>query len=256
MHKFSFKIRLFSLSAILTCSVFLISSCGKNYKNSGPVVEKAVKVASDGNWRMALSYSEIAMKTDPSDINAKVIYALSLENTGKKTETIKELRTLVSQNPKEFIPQLLLGKLLYDNNELESAYENLTNAYNLNPQNVEALQLLSQCAMKLQTESVPQLLNKLSETPQYKDSPIIFNDLGVYYVAKKKYSEAASNLIKAYQSAPDNPTILLNMGILCDKYLNSSAKSKFFYRKFISITNDNASYSTQKEEVISRLKQI
>jgi len=256
MRNFSFNVRYFLLFVILICSAFLISSCGKSYKNSGPVVAKAVKVASDGNWRMALSYSEIAIKTDPSDINAKVVYALSLENTGKKKEAVKELRNLVLQNPKDFITQLLLGKLLYDNNELESAYENLTNAYNLNPQNVEALQLLSQCAMKLQTESVPQLLTKLSETSQYKNSPIIFNDLGVYYVYKKKYSEAASNLIKAYQSAENNPIILFNMGVLCDKYLNATAKSKFFYRKFISITNDNSSYSNQREEVILRLKQI
>ena len=236
----------------------LFSGCGNNdTTNPNVYVLKSASLASEkGEWEQALKYAEDALKLDPKNIQAQVMYALALDQNGQQDEAAKYLTKAIHEDPDNFIAQLTLGRILYDKNDYEAAYDKLSNAHSLAPNNIDALILYAQCSKKLLAQNTDELLVKLSETNAYKGKPIIYNELGIYYAKINNKSEAIKNLIKAYKLTPENPTIVLNLAVLCDQYLGQPAKAKYFYRKFISLTNSNPAYNKPRENVTNRLKVI
>lgn len=242
------------LIIILSISV---SACGKKIVDSNVLLKKAVTLVSEeGKWNEALGYAERAVEADPQNANALVVYALALEHSNQNNKAKKELRKAIKIFPKNFMAQLSLGRFLYSEKDYEGAYEYLTNAYKIQPDNVDALALFAQCSAKLQTQNTDKLFLKLSQTKYFKDKPGIYNELGTYYANTKNLSKAAQNLTKAYKLSPNNPVILANLGVFCDRYLKRPKKARFFYRKFISVISDNNAFSSQKKEISLRLKEI
>ncbi len=235
----------------------LLSGCGKNIKNSDAVLNKSVNIAlNKGNWEEALSYAKLATKTDPNNLDAQIMYSIALENTGDKEAAIKNLKKIVATQPKNFLAQLSLGKILYSKKDYEGAYDHLANAYNLKPNDINTLILYAQCSAKLHAQNTEKLFFKISKTAQFKNKPELYNNMGVYYAETKNYSESIKYLIKAYKISPDNPFIIANLGIFCDKYLKQPKKAKYFYRKFISLSLDNSIYDAKRKEFSNRLKEL
>ena len=139
-------------------AISLLAGCGENIKNSDAVLNKSVNTAlNDGNWEEALSYAKLATKTDPKNIDAQIMYSIALENNGDKDEAIKNLKKIVKVQPKNFLAQLSLGKILYAKKDYEGAYDHLTNAYNLRPNDINTLILYSQCSAKLHAQNTEKL---------------------------------------------------------------------------------------------------
>ena len=149
-----------------------------------------------------------------------------------------------------------MGRLLYVEKDYEGAYENLANAYKIQPENIDTLALFAQCSAKLQTQNTEKLFLKLAQTKDFKDKSEIYNELGTYYAETKNLSKAAQNLTKAYKLSPNNPIIVANLGVFCDNYLKRPKKARFFYRKFISLTNNNSIFDPQRKQIIARLNEI
>jgi tetratricopeptide (TPR) repeat protein len=241
----------------LLFSALLLAGCGSDIKDPYVLLQNSVHQALDnGNWKKAKNLAEAAVKLDPNNLDAKVMYAFTLDQNGEKTESIRMLREAVEKNPGNFISQLTLGRILYDMKDYEGAYDSLANAYNLKPNSIDALILYTQCSTKLLAQNTDELLNKLSKTKTYKGKPITYNEMGVYFAKTGNIRSALANLIKAYKLSSENPTIVLNLAILCDGYMQQPAKSKFFYKRFISLTNNNPAYNLQREQVNNRLKTI
>ncbi len=251
----SFQHFLLIISALIL--LISISGCGKETASSDTLLRQAITLASkDGNWEESLEYAERAVNADSQNINALIMYALALEHSTQINKAKTELRKAISINPNNFMAQLSIGKLLYQSRDYEGAYEYLTNAYKLDPNNIDALILFAQCSAKLQTVNTDQVFQKLAKTEYYKNKPEIYNELGTYYAKANNLSKAAQNLTEAYKLAPNNPIIVVNLGVFCDKYLNKPKKARFFYRKFISLTDNNPAFQIQKQQVTSRIKQI
>ena len=243
--------------ALLFVLLVSVSGCGNETVDSNALLKKAVTLASkDGKWEKSLEIAEKAVDADPQNADALVMYALTLEYSDQKEEAKKELRKAIKISPNNFMAQLSLGRLRYAEKDYEGAYENLSNAYKLQPENIDALVLFAQCSAKLQTQDTVKLYQKLAESEYFKDKPEIYNELGAYYVATNNLSKAAQSLTKAYKLSPDNPVIVSNLGVFCDNYLKQPKKARFFYRKFISLTNDNPAFNEQREQISARLNEI
>ena len=244
-------------SILLLLTIFLLSGCGSNIKDPYVLLDNSVNQAlHKGNWKKAKNLAKEALTLDPDNLDAQIMYAFTLDQNGEQTEAIRKLRTVISKNPKNFLAQLTLGRILYNMEDNEGAYEFLANAYNLNPDNLDSLILYTQCSSRLLAQNTDELLNQLSKNDTYKGKPIIFNEMGVYFAKTGNIKKALENLVKAYKLSSKNPTIVLNMAVLCDNYLKQPEKSKFFYKRFISLTDNNPAYNLQREQINKRLKSI
>ena len=249
--------RTYLTAALLLVLIISVSGCDNKTENPDVLLKKAVTLASkDGKWEDALKYAKEAVKANPQNADALVMFALTLEHSNQKDKAKKELRKAIKISPKNFMAQLSLGRLLYLEKDYEDAYENLTNAYKLQPDNIDCLALFAQCSAKLQTQNTGKLYQKLAQTKYFKNKPEIYNELGTYYAKTKNLSKAAQNLTKAYRLSPNNPVIVANLGVFCDTYLKNPKKARFFYRKFISITNDNPVFNNQRKQISARLNEI
>ena len=248
------KISLFILPFVLIMLI-IGAGCSKEVKDPNTLLNTAVSLANEGNkWKESLEYAKEALNLDPNSSNAQVMYALALVGNDKGDQALKQLRTIVKDYPNNFLAQLSLGKILFDKKDYEGAYDNLTNAYKMQPDNIDVLILFSQCSAKLQAQNTDKLFLKLAKQKGFEDNPEIYNELGTYYANTRDISKAAQNLSKAYKLAPDNPVIVSNLGVFCDRFLNKPKKAKFFYRKFLILTTDEAGYSQLREEIINRLQ--
>ena len=251
-----FKIRTICIICLAASSI-LLSGCGSDVKDPYTLIQDSINQAlNNGNWSKAKSLAVEAVELDPDNLDAKVMYAFALEQSGEQAEAVKNLKIVTEKDPKCFIAQLTLGRILYDMQDYEGAYDALSNAYSLKPSNPDALLMFAQCSSKLLAQNTDKLLIKLSQTEPYKGKPVIFNELAVYYAETGNLKLAVENLVKAYKLSSENPTIVLNLAVLCDKYLKQPVKGKFFYKKFISLTNNNPAYNQQRENVSKRLKVI
>ena len=242
---------------IILFAVILLSSCSNDIKDPYVFLDNSVNQAlNNGDWKKAEKLAKSALKLDPENLDAKVMFAFTQDQNGEQTEAIKNLRGVISKNPDNFLAQLTIGRILYDMEDYEGAYDSLANAYNLQPNSLDALILYTQCSAKLLAQNTDELLSKLSESKAYKGKPIIYNEMGVYFARTGNTRKALENLVKAYKLSSKNPTIVLNMAVLCDKYLKQVIKSKFFYERFITLTDNNPAYNLQREQIISRLKSI
>jgi tetratricopeptide (TPR) repeat protein len=249
--------RTYFIIVLLFILLISISGCGKEAIDSNVMLKKAIAVAAkEGKWDESLEYAEKAVEADPQNADALVMYALALENSNQKDKAKKELRKTIKGFPNNFMAQLSLGRLLYTEKDYEGAYENLANAYRIKPENIDALVLFAQCSAKLQTQDTGELYLKLAQTKYFKNKPVIYNELGIYYMATKNLSKATQNLSKAYKLSPNNPIIVANLGVFCDRDLKQLKQACFFYRKFITLTNDNPAFNLQRTEIIARLKEI
>lgn len=245
-------ITLLSLSSLL-----IFSGCGRQVKNSDAALKESVAIIlKSGNWSEAQSYAKLAMNSDASNIDAQVINAVCQEKLGKTDDAIKALRNIVLANPGNFLAQLNLGRMLYNAKNYEEAYEYLSNAYNLNSNNLDALILCAQCAGKLQAKNTPDLYLKLAQTPQFSDKPEVYNNLGVYFVYSKDYNSALKYFLQGYRLDKNYPILIANMGILKDRYMKDTKQAKYFYRKFITLTIGNSAFDSQREFFSNRLKEL
>ena len=132
--------------------------------------------------------------------------ALALEHSGQINKAKKELRKAISNNPNSFMAQLSMGKLLYQNKDFEGAYEFLTNAHKIAPDNIDALILYAQCSAKLQTVNTDKVLcsSSLKQNIIKTNLKFIMNS-ALIIQNQTNLSKAAQNLTEAYKLAPNNP---------------------------------------------------
>ena len=242
---------------LLLFLIILIASCAKEIKDSNILLKKAVTLASkEGKWKNSMEYAKKAVHANPQNADALVMYALTLEQNSQQQAALNSLRKAIKISPDNFLVQLSLGRLLYVEKDYEGAYEYLANAYNIQPDNIDALILLSQCSTKLRAQNTDKLFLKLAQTEYFKDKPEVYNELGAYYAETNNLGNATQNFVKAYKLSSDNPIIVSNLGVFCDNFLKKPKNALFFYRKFISLTNDNPAFDNQRKQIISRLKEI
>lgn len=232
----------------------LLTGCSKKNKDSNVSLNRALAIAvNNGNWKKVLSYSKDAVQANPKNEYAMVLYALALEQNNQPDDAVKQLSRAIELNPKDFLAQLSLGKILYKQGHYEQAYNKLTNAHDLNSDDIDAMILFTQCSMKLQAQNTDQLLQKLFAIESINNKPEIHNEAAIYYLNIGDLNKAAQEFAKAYKLAPNNPSIILNLAVFCDNNLKQSKKARYFYRKYLSVANNN---TTTRNQIIVRLKEL
>jgi len=82
--------------------------------------------------------------------------------------------------------------------------------------------------------------------------PVVYNNLGVYYLKQGQGEDARRVFLTAYKEAPDNPVLILNLAITLDRYVPQPKESYGYYDCFLRLFPKEA----EARKVPGRMNQL
>ncbi len=244
---------------IMAVSLFM-PSCKKEVPPPSNVIMTEVISAASGpaaSWKEAKSKAYRAVKFYPSDPNARIMLALALEQCGQKNNALDEIKTAVKLDKDNFAAQFNLGRILMASDHYDEALGPLKTALKLSPGNQEVVILLARCSQILGLYDDAILYYKaLSRGGRYINKPEALNEIAVIMVKKGEYQKAYGILQLALGKDQDNPSVILNLAIVCDKYMGIKPDALKLYQKYLELTLKNTGLKQTRAEVDARMKEI
>ena len=202
----------------VTVPVFFFSCKKKQeFESNTILLKKAIAAGQDGYWDKAKELAFKAKQQDPKDANARTMFALALEQCEDKGRAIEEIKIATSLDPSNFMAQYTKGRLLFNNEIYEDCPAPLEKANELRPNTPQVLLLLARTYSMLSNYKASiDNYKKLAKLPQYKNSPEIYNELGVLFFKRKKYKIARDLFMLAHSKQKDSKVINLNLAVFWD----------------------------------------
>jgi Flp pilus assembly protein TadD len=178
---------------------------------TGSLGEKADARASDP--RRDLSVYRERFKANPKDIDAALKYGKALRATGQKSQAVAVLEQASLANPSNNALLAGYGRALADNGNFQQAFDVLGRAHK--PEDPDWTILSAQGATLDQ-------LGRFDEARQYyssalkiaPDEPSVLCNLGLSYVLSKDLAKADEALRRAYSLAGSDPRIRANRALV------------------------------------------
>lgn len=259
----------FSLVCLFSlASVFLIS-CGKgDFETNDSLLRKAIDAAVErGEWKDAKALAFKAVTQNGKDANARVVFALTLEQSDELDRAIEEVNQAVLLDPDNFMAQYTKGRLLFKSQSYEDCPAPLEKAKVLKTNCPQVLSLLARSYAYLGVnDKAIKNYAELAKLGEYGKRPEIYNELGVLFFKKKDYKRSARFFKKALSMDLNAPTVNLNMGVLCDnltfacedvdKKRKYARISEIYYIHYLKLTNGNLGLEAARKTVVGRIKKI
>jgi tetratricopeptide (TPR) repeat protein len=112
-------------------SISFFSCKEKKYESNSVLLNKAKEAAhKNGEWEDAKSLAFKARKQDMNDPNARIMFALALEQCGDRDRAIEEIKVAVNLDPENFMAQYTKGRMLFKTEIYEDCPDPLEAAKN------------------------------------------------------------------------------------------------------------------------------
>ena len=250
--KFTKPLHIFCFAAV--CAAFLLTACGPE-PTADEWMRRSLASAKEAKWSRALSQAENAVEKAPGDTLANVLYAIALENNDSRDEALNAA-VRAGGDSSCFIAQYTLGRLYVREQKYDSSIKPLTRALELRPDDANTLILLARAKLHLNTEDALNLTKRLLALPQFKDSPVVYNELGVIQVLKGEPKKSTALFLKALSLDADNPHLNLNAAILYDYFLGNQMMANKYYNSFLRLSANRRELLDEYKEVQTRLEII
>ena len=257
--------------SIISFMIFtlFVSSCGgeKTYESNASILKRAIKAAENGEWEKAQSLAFKAKKQDPNDPNARVMFALALDQCEDINRAIEEIKVATSLEPSNFMAQYIQGMLLFKNQIYEDCPVPLEKARELQPDNPQTIMLLARTYSQLDNhnEAIKNYV-ALAKMPQYKNSPEIFNELGVLFFKKKDYKRALKFFNRAYTQNPELPSLNRNIAIFWEtlsklyddkgKSAKAAANAVKYYTVYENLLSSDSHSEAMRKEILDKIEKL
>lgn len=236
------------------CTAFLLTACGPE-PTADELMRESLASAKEAKWSRALDLAESAVAKAPGSTVANVLYAIALESNNRPDEALNAAMRAGADNS-SFIAQYTLGRLYCRQRKYDSSVKPLTRALELRPDDANTLILLARAKLHLNTEDALNLNNRLRSLPQFSQSAVIYNELGVLQVLKGEPKKATSLFMIALSLDADNPYLNLNSAILHDYYLGDLMKARQLYNSFLRLSANRRELLEEYKKVQTRLDDI
>lgn len=255
---------------ILAFLSFFTYSCNeKKYESNAILLKKAILSAKEkGEWEDAKSFAYKAREQDSTDANARVMFALALEQCDDLERAVEEIKVAVSLDPNNFMANYTKGRLLFKTEVFEDCPAPLESAKKIKPENLQVLLLLarSYAVLNINKKAINNYV-ALAKSKQYKDEPEIYNELGVLFFNKKDYKRSVRFLNMAFEKDNNSPSVCFNLGVFWDKYallcednrVNASKAAKEaikFYGLYVKLISVNPQSEPQQQKVLNRIEKL
>ena len=236
------------------CTAFLLTACGPE-PTADEWMRKSLASAKEAKWSRALDQAENAVSKAPGSTLANVLYAITLENNNRPDEALNAA-IRAGADTSSFIAQYTLGRIYCRQQKYDSSIKPLTRALELRPDDANTLILLARAKLRLNTEDALNLNKRLLSLPQFSQSAVIYNELGVLQVLKGEPKKATSLFVMALSLDADNPYLNLNSAILYDYYLGDLMTARQHYNSFLRLAANRRELLDEYKNVQTRLDDI
>lgn len=223
-------------------------------------LKAAMRLAEAGDsdsWQQVQKKTERCLNAGADTPAVRELHILSLIRTGQLEKAQHKAQEAVQKYPDHFLLQYLLGNATYQRGKYIDALKPLRTAHRLNPENLNALILLADCARRQNIPDAVAYYNQLMTRQAFTgvERAVPLNELGVFYVQQGHYPEAMSQFSQAiHYSGNSNPLFYLNAAVMYDQYRRDTELARKFYIKFL--LEAGTKFSDLTATVRNRLRQL
>lgn len=252
------SVKKFAYVAMVLIGICFLTACRGERLSVDELLNRGVTAAQNGDWEAAREFAGRAVKAAPSNVNALILYALSLENTGDPDAALGEISKAVSIDEANYFAQYTKGRLYYEKKRFESCIAPLRAALTLRPDATDPLILLAQSSVYLNNAQDARIYySRLARNRKFAKNPAPWSELGMNFIRfDNKPALAAQYLIYAYRLQPENPTLLLNLAVYFDTCLRNRAEARKYYTRFLNMTEQNSAMRENREAVQKRIQAL
>ena len=236
----------------------VLTGCRGERLSLDELLNRGVNAAQSGDWETAKDFASRAVKVAPSNVNALILYALSLENTGDADAALGEISKAVSIDEANYFAQYTKGRLFYEKKRFESCIAPLRAALNLRPNATDPLILLAQSSVYLNNAQDARIYySRLARNRNFAKNPAPWSELGMNFIRfDNKPAQAGQYLVYAYRLQPENPTLLLNLAVYFDTCMRNRAEARKYYTRFLKMTEQNSAMRENRKAVGKRIQAL
>lgn len=251
-------VKKFCCLTILLAAVCFLAACRGEKIPVDELLNRGVAAAQNGDWEKAREFAKRALKSAPDNVNALILHALSLENTGDPDAALEEVSKATAINEADYFAQYTKGRLYYEKKRFDACIAPLRAALNLRPDATDPLILLAQSAVHTNNAQDARIYySRLARNKKFAKNPAPWSELGMNFIYfDRKSPQAAQYLIYAYRLQPENPTLLLNLAVYFDTHQRNRAEARKYYTRFLNMTRQNSSMSRNREAVEKRMQAL
>ncbi|NOY75637.1 MAG: tetratricopeptide repeat protein [Kiritimatiellaeota bacterium] len=253
----------------LLIACLVVASCGKReFESNDAILRKAIMLAVEkGDWQNARILAFKAVNQNGKDANARIVFALTLEQSDELDRAVEEIKQAVFIDADNFMAQYSKGRLLFKSESYEDCPDPLENANRLKPNVPQVLSLLarSYALLGVNDKAIKNFV-ALAKIDGYGDRLEIYNELGVLFYKKNDYARAVRFFRKALSLNENSPPVNLNLGVLCDTLCFSSKKldkqlryakiSEKYYLSYLKLVDGNPNLKESSDTVVTRIKKL
>ena len=209
--------RLFTSAVLLFAIVAAAAGCQttQNGETTGslPVAPVAASDRSDGDWRRDVQAYGEQYRANPAKIGVALQYAQALRATGQRAQAVAVLERASIENPHDKAVLGAYGRALAEAGNLDQALEVLERAHS--PDQPDWHILSAQGAVLDQlgrhAEAQRHYLTALKIAP---DEPSVLSNLGLSYALSKDLHEAETTLRRAATQRPVDSRVRQNLALV------------------------------------------
>ena len=218
--------------------VLALASCSR--PDPTRLLTAAVQAARENRLPEAERLSRECLRAAPGNVDALILNSyckfLSDERASERKIALYNLSKTTNLAPDNFATHYFYGWALLRNKQSLDALPELERALKLMPKDSPHLAnlrlLLATCYIEnnLQDKAL-QILQLLQRVKPYRDWPELYNCLGLLAIKNGQAKTAKRFFENGLDLAPDNETLLLNLAVTFDQYLNAPDEAMKCYNK-------------------------
>ena len=255
-------------AVLLSIMIVVLSSCREKepYESNATILKKAIEAANGGKWEESQSLAFKAVKQDSKDANARVMFALALEQCEDLDRAIEEIKVATTLASSNFMAQYTQGRLLFENAIYEDCPVPLEKAKELKPNHSQVLLLLARTYSLLNNyDAAIKNYVLLAKLKQYNKSAEVYNEIGVLFLKKKDYKRSIRFFNRAYSLNPKLPSLNRNLAIfyetlakLCteNKGLIARRNAMKYYSVYEHLLSSDPHAEATRKEILEKIDQL
>jgi len=197
----------------------------------------AMHLSSHGKPETALTEAKKAVEADPSNAEARIALAVTLEDTGQSSEALAEAEHATELAPVNGAAHLELGALLFKQNKLERAIKEARLAVAAAPENKSAHFLLLISLFYHDDDAIDVAREALAVSPFDAE---MHHLLGAALMRRGNFTNAFNQLSYSVLLKPNGEEALSNLHRALLGLINSSAASKLLHQAASTIPESSA----------------
>jgi len=237
--------------------MLVVMSAGCGPSTAGECLELGAKAAAAADWQRALKCADKAVKLAPENVDAWLLKAVAAQHCGKTDPAFEAASRAVAIAPRSFAAQYTLGRVcMADPKRAPEALRALRLALRLRRGDRDTLVALCNLAAEVDSPNALAFLKMLERDPEFSESPILHNQLGIIYLRRKDYVNARSSFHRAWKLDKNDPEITYNTARFFDRHTASSRVAARLYRDYLRLTAGDKNAEATRRIAEERLEAL